>query len=78
MEGGEQVARRVRQAIDDWAKENGIDFSISIGMGKYPDHGRDLETVLDCVDKAMYRSKSEQGRGGILHAESTEKGATTS
>jgi diguanylate cyclase (GGDEF)-like protein len=71
-EGGELVAQRVRQAIDDYAKENDIDFSISIGMGKYPDHGIDLETVIDCVDKAMYRSKTKHGRGGILHVDGCE------
>lgn len=71
-QGGELVAQRVRQAIDDYAKDNQIDFSISIGMGKYPDHGLDLETVIDCVDKAMYRSKLKQGRGGILHVDGCE------
>lgn len=72
MEGGELVARRVRQAIDDYALEHGIDFSITIGMGKYPDHGFDLESVIDCVDKAMYRSKSQHGGGGILHVDGCE------
>jgi diguanylate cyclase (GGDEF)-like protein len=68
-EGGELVARRVRQAIDDWAGENHLDLSVSIGMGKYPDHGVDLETVIASVDKAMYRSKLVHGRGGILHVD---------
>ncbi|MEW8454658.1 MAG: diguanylate cyclase [Candidatus Thiodiazotropha sp.] len=71
-EGGELVARRVRQAIDDYARENGIDFSISIGLGKYPDHGLDLESVITSVDKAMYRSKLEHGGGAILHVDSGE------
>lgn len=69
-EGGEIVAQRVRQEINDWARQNAIDFNVSIGVGNYPDHGADLESVIASVDKAMYRSKSEQGRGGILHAES--------
>jgi diguanylate cyclase (GGDEF)-like protein len=68
-EGGGQVAQRVRQVIDDWARENKIDFSVSIGMGKYPDHGVDLESVIASVDKAMYRSKLVHGRGGILHVD---------
>ncbi|MGD8912389.1 MAG: GGDEF domain-containing protein [Candidatus Thiodiazotropha sp.] len=71
-EGGELVAQRVRQAIDDYAKENRIDFSISIGMGKYPDHGEDLESVVKCVDKAMYHSKMKHGGGGILHVDGCE------
>jgi diguanylate cyclase (GGDEF)-like protein len=71
-EGGDIVAQRVRQIIEDWARENGIDFSVSIGMGKFPDHGADIETVIDAVDKAMYRSKLVHGRGGILHVDGEE------
>jgi diguanylate cyclase (GGDEF)-like protein len=69
-QGGEIVAQRVRREINDWALQNNIDFNVSIGVGSYPEHGRDLESVIAAVDKAMYRSKSENGRGGILHAES--------
>jgi diguanylate cyclase (GGDEF)-like protein len=68
-EGGELVAQRVREAIDEYARDNLIDFSISIGMGKYPDHGDDLESVVKCVDKAMYHSKITHGGGGILHVD---------
>lgn len=68
-QGGEIVAQRVRQEINDWAKKNNIDFNVSIGVGNYPEHGYDLESVIASVDKAMYRSKTENGRGGILHAE---------
>lgn len=68
-QGGEIVAQRVRQEINDWALQNGIDFNVSIGVGNFPDHGADLESVIASVDKAMYRSKSENGWGGILHAE---------
>jgi diguanylate cyclase (GGDEF)-like protein len=71
-EGGELVAQRVRQAIDDYATEHRINFSISIGLGKYPDHGHDLESVVKCVDQAMYRSKMKHGGGGILHVDGCE------
>jgi diguanylate cyclase (GGDEF)-like protein len=71
-EGGELVAQRVREAINDYAKENLIDFGISIGMGKYPDHGDDLESVVKCVDKALYHSKMKHGGGGILHVDGCE------
>ncbi len=74
-EGGDLVAQRVRQVIDDWARENGIDFGVSIGMGRYPDHGADLEEVIAVVDKAMYRSKVLHGRGGILHVDGVEPDA---
>jgi len=65
-EGGEVVARRIRRAINEWAQTNRIDFNVSIGIGHYPSHGSDLESVIASVDKAMYRSKVEHG-GGILH-----------
>ncbi|MBI4996433.1 MAG: GGDEF domain-containing protein [Rhodocyclales bacterium] len=68
-EAGELVARRVRQVINDYAHENGIDFGVSIGMGRYPDHGADVEAVIAAVDQAMYRSKLLHGRGGILHVD---------
>jgi diguanylate cyclase (GGDEF)-like protein len=77
QEGGESVARRVRQEIDDWARETGIDFGVSIGLGRYPDHGADLETVIASVDKAMYRSKLLHGRGGILHVDGPEASVPT-
>ena len=66
-EGGEVVARRIRRAINEWAQTNQIDFNVSIGIGHYPSHGADLESVIASVDKAMYRSKVEHGGGGILH-----------
>lgn len=72
-EGGEMVAQRVREAINDWAHDNKIDFSVSIGIGKYPDHGADLESVIASVDKAMYRSKVVHGRGGILHVDNVDE-----
>lgn len=74
QEGGEFVAKRMREAIDAWAHENRIDFGVSIGMGRYPDHGNDLDSVIASVDKAMYRSKSLHGRGGILHVEEVASG----
>lgn len=69
LEGGEIVAQRVRRGINEWARENKIDFNVSIGLGSYPSHGRDLQSVIASVDKAMYRSKNVHGGGGILHAE---------
>lgn len=69
LAGGEIVAQRVRRGINEWARENKIDFNVSIGLGSYPAHGRDLPSVIASVDKAMYRSKNVHGGGGILHAE---------
>lgn len=71
-ESGDLVAQRVRQVIHDWARENQIDFGVSIGMGRVPDHGTELEEVIAVVDQAMYRSRLVQGRGGILHVDAAQ------
>lgn len=72
-EGGELVAERLRQAVEDCARQNGMDFSVSIGMGNYPDHGVDLASVVAAVDQAMYHSKLVHGRGGILHVDGIDR-----
>jgi diguanylate cyclase (GGDEF)-like protein len=72
-EGGELVAQRLRRVIEDCARDNGMDFSVSIGMGNYPNHGADLASVVSAVDKAMYHSKLVHGRGGILHVDGIDR-----
>ena len=39
---------------------NGSEISLtaSIGVSIYPDDSDDIEKLIDCADKAMYRSKS--------------------
>ncbi len=68
-EGGDVVAPRIRRSVNEWARENRIDFNVSIGVGYYSGRDGDLEAVIASVDKAMYRSKAAQGRGGILRVE---------
>jgi diguanylate cyclase (GGDEF)-like protein len=75
-EGGELVAQRLRRVIEDCARDNGMDFSVSIGMGNYPNHGADLASVVSAVDKAMYHSKLVHGRGGILHVDGIDRPLT--
>lgn len=75
-EGGDLVAQRVRQEINEYARENRIDFGVSIGMGRYPDHGDNVEAVIAAVDRAMYHSKLQHGRGGILHVDNAPAVAT--
>ena len=38
-----------------------VSISSSIGIASYPHHGNDLDTLLKCADKAMYKVK-ETGR----------------
>ena len=72
-EGGELVAERLRHAVENCARQNGMNFSVSIGMGNYPDHGADLASVVAAVDQAMYHSKLVHGRGGILHVDGIDR-----
>lgn len=66
LDGGTTVARRLQQALGGWSRRQQMDLSLSVGLGQAPDHGRDLRSVLERVDQAMYRSKLAFGRGGIL------------
>jgi diguanylate cyclase (GGDEF)-like protein len=64
-----RVAGRLQQAVADWATGVGITLSVSIGLGQAPEHGHDLDSVLERVDSAMYRGKLSFGKGGIQLAE---------
>ncbi len=66
LDGGATVAQRLQQVLRDWADAQQLDLSLSIGLGQAPEHGRDLKTVIERVDQAMYQSKSGRGQGGIL------------
>jgi len=69
LDEGVNVAQRLKESVAQWAKRNEIDVSLSMGLGQYPDHGGDLDSVIARVDQAMYRSKLAQGRGGILRVD---------
>ncbi len=67
LDGGGTVAQRLQQALSRWANEQKLDLSLSIGLGQAPLHGRDLKSVIERVDQAMYQNKHGRGQGGILH-----------
>ena len=48
-----------------------IRLTISIGVGSYPEHGSERDTLLDHADKAMYRAKS-LGRDTVCSAADLE------
>lgn len=62
------IADRIRRAVEDQVFEARGDgllrLTISIGVGTYPEHGRDRDALLDASDKAMYRAKS-MGRNAV-------------
>jgi len=65
------IAERIRRLVEDTLFEAGRDtpfrLSISIGVGTFPQHGRDRTSLLDVADKAMYRAKS-LGRNCVCSA----------
>jgi len=71
MDHGTVVAKRLQQALAVWSRDNGIDLSLSIGIGQAPQHGHDLKSVLERVDQAMYQGKLTNGGGGIRQVEHT-------
>jgi diguanylate cyclase (GGDEF)-like protein len=66
LAAAKSVAARLRAETVAWSRINKIDVSVTIGLGEAPTHGRDLATLLDQVDQAMYRSKSDPGCTGLL------------
>jgi diguanylate cyclase (GGDEF)-like protein len=60
-----QIAERLQAAVAQWARSGEVNLSLSIGMGAAPDHGQELDSLLQRVDSAMYLCKQSFGRGGI-------------
>ncbi len=63
------VAERLQAAVGQWARSGNVTLSLSIGMGEAPEHGEELESLLQRVDGAMYQCKQTYGRGGIRRVE---------
>jgi diguanylate cyclase (GGDEF)-like protein len=59
------VAERLQAAVAQWARSGEVNLSLSIGMGAAPEHGQELDGLLQRVDSAMYLCKQSFGRGGI-------------
>lgn len=62
LERGRLLAERLQENVARWVRENDVDLSLSIGIAEAPRHGRDLTTVMENVDRAMYRGKGQPGR----------------
>ena len=60
-----QTAERLRLCLTHPVLVEGQQLYVtaSIGIGLFPDHGADAETLLKSADLAMYKAK-EEGRGG--------------
>jgi diguanylate cyclase (GGDEF)-like protein len=71
-EGAETVATRVRQLVEAavlTTDERPVNATVSIGVASYPEHGRDLPSVMERADQALYASKAG-GRNRVTVAPS--------
>ena len=60
--GAVGVAERIRRSVESSplaTREKSIITTVSVGIACYPNHGGDLDTVLERADQAMYASKAK-------------------
>ena len=72
LEYAECVATRIQQQVNDWADGNGIDVSVTFGLGEAPTHGDNFHSLLEQVDRALYHSKTAHTGGGLAYAQSRQ------
>ncbi|HEX2830555.1 MAG TPA: GGDEF domain-containing protein [Burkholderiales bacterium] len=59
--GAEKVAQRIRQRVEAGVlatRDKPVSSTVSVGLASYPEHGADLESVMERADQAMYTSKT--------------------
>ncbi|GMQ87836.1 MAG: hypothetical protein BMS9Abin08_1046 [Gammaproteobacteria bacterium] len=71
LDRAEIIAGRIQQKVNEWAATNGIDFSVTFGLGEAPTHGDNFASLLEQVDRALYHSKSTHTGGGLALAQSS-------
>jgi diguanylate cyclase (GGDEF)-like protein len=71
---GLDVGEKIMEALQEPFHVEGVELEIgaSLGIAAFPDHGEDVETLLQHADVAMYTAKG--GRGGTpeVYARGTE------
>jgi diguanylate cyclase (GGDEF)-like protein len=62
-EDGLRVAERLLEALEDpfHAGDVRLDVQASLGLALHPDHGDDVDTLLQHADIALYEAKRERG-----------------
>ncbi len=68
MDEAEFIVSRIQKQLTLWAEDNNLKLSVSFGIGEAPSHGRTFNTLLEQVDKALYRSKSIETKGSCAKA----------
>lgn len=70
LDEGEQIARRIQALVNDYARSQNLDFSVTIALGEAPTHGDSIDSLMDRVDEALYRCKAQRGSIGRAQAAS--------
>lgn len=65
LEKGKALALRLQENIRRWVANEPLALSITIGVGEAPRHGTNLSSVLEHVDRAMYRGKQAPDQFGV-------------
>jgi diguanylate cyclase (GGDEF)-like protein len=68
------VAQKIREALHEPVTIDGInlDLAATLGIAVYPDHGTDVETLLQRADVAMYVAKGDHSGCELYRAERDE------
>jgi putative nucleotidyltransferase with HDIG domain len=64
-EDGYLVAERLRMAVETAFAEENVSLTMSIGVASYPNHGRDVDSLMAAADQALYAAK-ELGRNRVV------------
>jgi len=65
-EQAEGIAQRIQQQVTECAASHQLEYSVTIGIGEAPTHGKTLDDLLAEVDRALYHAKVQHGGGGIM------------
>ncbi len=64
-----RIAERLQSRTHDAIRDPAVPFSVTIGIGEIPTHGKTLAEILERVDHAMYRGKTGATKDRIVVAE---------
>ncbi|HEU0103596.1 MAG TPA: bifunctional diguanylate cyclase/phosphodiesterase [Mycobacteriales bacterium] len=69
---GLDIAARLLAGLEESFVVDGarLDVDASVGVALYPEHGRDLDLLLQRADVALYRAKAERGTACLYDASS--------
>ncbi|MGD9841806.1 MAG: diguanylate cyclase [Steroidobacteraceae bacterium] len=65
LETAELIVQRMQASVDQWFRENDMACGISIGFGTAAMDEKNLERVLQSVDRQLYQSKAQRHIGGL-------------